>query len=252
MPRFFIDKAQIGHRDSGEKTVIIMGDDAVHITKSLRMKKGDSLTVCDACGRDYFCRVEDVGETVFLTVTDETECLSEPPYRATVYQALIKGDKFDTVVQKSVECGAYRLVPFISERCVVRLDKKDAAKKAVRWQRIAEEAAKQCGRGIIPQVSGLLTFKEAVAQASLCDIPLFCYEDQRKTSVRDAVESAAKSGSIGTVSVMIGSEGGFSPAEARCAEDGGMLSVGLGRRILRTETASSFVLSCLSYGLEMD
>lgn len=252
MPRFFIDKSQIGQRENGEKTVLIMGDDATHITKSLRMKEGQQLTVCDAQGKDYLCRVERTGETVTLAVVEETECLSEPPYRATVYQALIKGDKFDTVVQKAVECGAYRLVPFISERCIVRLDKKDAAKKVIRWQRIAEEAAKQCGRGIIPAVSGLLTFKEAVAEAALADIPLFCYEEERGFSLKTAVETAKEKKNVKNVSLIIGSEGGFAPSEAQLAKSAGMTSVGLGRRILRTETASSFVLSCLSYGLEMN
>ena len=248
MPRFFITAAQIGERDSGEKTVLIFGEDAAHITKSLRMKPGEQVTVCDGAGREYFCRVEKTGETVTLAVTGERQSETEPPYRATVYQALVKGDKFDTVVQKSVECGACRIVPFISERCIVRLDKKEAAKKVLRWQKIAEAAAKQCGRGIIPEVSGLLPFNEAVAEASLADIPLFCYEDESGKTLRSFLEAAEKSE---TVSLMIGSEGGFSPSEAQNAVSGGMVSVGLGKRILRTETASSFVLSCLSYRFEL-
>ncbi len=248
MPRFFIEPSQIGTRENGERTVLIFGEDAVHITKSLRMKPGEAVTVCDGGGREYFCRVEKTGETVTLCVESERASLSEPPYRATVYQALVKGDKFDTVVQKAVECGAARVVPFISERCIVRLDKKDAAKKAVRWQKIAEEAAKQCGRGMIPEVCGLLTYKEAVAEASGADIPLFCYEDEGNKTLKGVLEGTGKSD---TVSVMIGSEGGFSPAEASFAKENGMISVGLGKRILRTETASSFVLSCLSYCFEL-
>ncbi|MDD6095311.1 MAG: 16S rRNA (uracil(1498)-N(3))-methyltransferase [Clostridia bacterium] len=248
MPRFFITASQIGERDSGEKTVLIFGEDAAHITKSLRMKPGEQVTVCDGVGREYSCMVEKTGETVTLAVTGEKQCETEPPYRATVYQALVKGDKFDTVVQKSVECGACRIVPFISERCIVRLDKKEAAKKVLRWQKIAEAAAKQCGRGIIPEVSGLLTFKEAVAEASRADIPLFCYEDESGRTLRPFLEEEGK---CETVSLMIGSEGGFSPSEAQLAVSEGMVSVGLGKRILRTETASSFVLSCLSYRFEL-
>lgn len=248
MPRFFISASQIGCRDDGSKTVLIMGDDAAHITRSLRMKPGEAVTVCDSAQHEYFCTVGAVGETVVLDVVSEGECLSEPPYRATVYQALVKGDKFDTVVQKAVECGAFRIVPFISSRCIVRLDKKDAAKKAARWQRIAEEAAKQCGRGIIPEVSPLMTFEEAARDAAKCNIPLFCFEKENGMSLRGAVNNAHGSDSI---SVMIGSEGGFSNAEAELAESAGMMSVSLGHRILRTETASSFVLSCLSYALEM-
>ena len=248
MPRFFIEPSQIGTRENGEKTVLIMGADAVHITKSLRMKPGEAVTVCDGAGKEYSCTVEKTGEAVTLSVISESESRAEPPYRASVYQALVKGDKFDTVVQKAVECGASRIVPFISERCIVRLDKKDAAKKVVRWQKIAEEAAKQCGRGIIPEVAGLLTYKEAVAEASGADIPLLCYEDENGRTLRTVLDGAAE---CGTVSVMIGSEGGFSNAEAQQAIAGGMISVGLGERILRTETASSFVLSCLSYRFEL-
>lgn len=248
MPRFFISVSQIGCRDDGSKTVLVMGDDAAHITRSLRMKPGEAVTVCDSAGHEYFCTVRSVGEMVALDVMSEGECLSEPPYRAAVYQALVKGDKFDTVVQKAVECGAFRIVPFISSRCIVRLDKKDAAKKVARWQRIAEEAAKQCGRGMIPEVSPLMTFEEAVRDAATCDLPLFCFEKENGMSLSGAVDRAKKTDSI---ALMIGSEGGFSDAEAETAARLGMTSVSLGHRILRTETASSFVLSCLSYALEM-
>lgn len=248
MPRFFIEPSQIGVRDNGEKTVLIFGDDAMHITKSLRMKAGESLTVCDGEGREYLCCVEKTGEEVTLSVKDEGVSSAEPPYRACVYQALVKGDKFDTVVQKAVECGACEIVPFMTERSIVRLDKKDGAKKVARWQRIALEAAKQCGRGIIPKVLPLMTFKEAVSHAAERDIPLLCYENEEAKSLKEALSNANKDA---TVSVMIGSEGGFSPAEVAAAKDAGMVSVGLGARILRTETASSFVLSCLSYSLEM-
>ncbi len=248
MPRFFVRASQIGLRDDGKKTVLIVGDDALHITKSLRMKEGEQVTVCDMARREYECSVVSVGEEVLLSVESERESDTEPPYKATLYQALVKGDKFDTVVQKAVECGAARIVPFISERCVVRLDKKDCEKKRLRWQRIAAEAAKQCGRGIIPEVSGLLTFSEAVSEAAEADIPLFCYEAEDGLTLRSAVEGAEKRE---CVSIVIGSEGGFSVAEAEKARAAGLLSVGLGKRILRTETASGFVLACISYALEL-
>lgn len=253
MPRFFISASQLGSRDDGAKTVLITGDDASHITNSLRMKQDEPVTVCDGEGHEYFCTVGTVGESVTLNVVTEGECLAEPPYKAIVYQALVKGDKFDTVVQKAVECGASRIVPFISSRCVVRLSKKDAEKKIPRWQRIAMEAAKQCGRGIIPEVAPLMDFEEAVSDAANCDIPLFCFEKEDSLSLRTALDRAAGAGCarMRSVAVMIGSEGGFSDDEQKRASEAKMLSVGLGRRILRTETASSFVLSCLSYAFEM-
>lgn len=248
MPRFFIPNSAIGTRDDGTKTVMICGEDAMHIAKSLRMKAGEKLDVCDMGRREYTCVLTEVGETVIADVISEKDSDTEPPYTAILYQALVKGDKFDTVVQKAVECGVTKIVPFISDRCVVRLDKKGAAKKAERWQRIALEAAKQCGRSIIPEICPLMTYKEAISAASEADIPLFCYEAERGYTLPSALKDAPPSP---TISIMIGSEGGFSVAEADFAIEKSMKCVGLGKRILRTETASSFVLACLCYELEL-
>ena len=250
MPRFFVPNSAIGAHPDGTKTVMICGEDALHITKSLRMKTGEKLEVCDMGRREYSCVITDVGETVFALVTDEKESDTEPPYTATLYQALVKGDKFDTVVQKAVECGVTKIIPIITDRCVVRLDKKGAAKKAERWQRIALEAAKQCGRSIIPEIGELMTFKEAmecVPQGFVAMVP-FCYEAERGYTLPSALANAPDAPSV---SIVIGSEDGFSVAEAEYAEEKGLKSIGLGKRILRTETASSFVLACISYEFEL-
>lgn len=249
MPRFFIRASQIETGAGGIQTVRILGDDAHHITKSLRMREGEAVTVCDMARSEYDCRILSVGECVLAQVVSARISVSEPPYEAVLYQALIKGDKFDHVVQKAVECGVHRIVPVLTERCVVRLDKKDGEKKRVRWQRIAAEAAKQCGRGIIPEVSELMYFKEAVAQAAVARLPLLCYEGEEQCNLVQTVRNCKNPA---TVSLMIGSEGGFSVDEAAFAVNSGMCSVGLGRRILRTETASSFALACLSFAYEMD
>ncbi len=248
MPRFFVKASQIGVRDDGRKTVLIIGDDAAHITKSLRMKEGERVCVCDMARREYDCTVSSVGEEVLLMVEGEKESDTEPPYKVTLYQALVKGDKFDTVVQKAVECGVWRIVPFISDHCVVRLNKKDCEKKRLRWQRIAAEAAKQCGRGIIPEVAGLLSFDEMIADAAKADVPLFCYEGEDAVTLHEGLVSAPDKK---TLSVVVGSEGGFAANEVQKAKDGGLVSVGLGKRILRTETASGFVLACISYEFEL-
>ncbi len=248
MPRFFIPNSAIGIRDDGTKTVRICGEDALHITKSLRMKAGEKLEVCDMGRREYSCIITEVGETVFADVTEEKDSDTEPPYTAVLYQALVKGDKFDTVVQKAVECGVTKIIPIITDRCVVRLDKKGAAKKSERWQRIALEAAKQCGRSIVPEIGDLMTFKEAVNDAASADIPLFCYEAERGYTLPSALSDAPNAPSV---SIVIGSEGGFSVSEAQYAAENGMKCVGLGKRILRTETASSFVLACISYKFEL-
>ncbi len=249
MPRFFITSAQTGVTDGGKKTVIILGDDASHITKSLRMKEGDGLVVCDMAGVEYDCVITSVGESVSADVISERKSDSEPPYKAVLYQALIKGDKFDTVVQKAVECGVSKIVPVLTERCVVRLTKQECEKKRARWQRIADEAAKQCGRGALVEVCPMMTFREAVAAAAEADLSLFCYEAENGTTLKSALKEHDRIPD--TVSFMIGSEGGFSVSEAETAKNAGMTPVGLGKRILRTETASGFVLSCLAYEYEL-
>ena len=250
MPRFFVTSSQIGTKDNGDKTVMILGGDADHITRSLRMKPGERIVVCDMARVEYDCVIDSVGEKVIADVVNEHESFSEPPYRATLYQALIKGDKFDTVVQKAVECGVCRIVPVLTDRCVVRLTKKECEKKVARWQRIADEAAKQCGRGALVSVEDMMTYKEALSVASGADLALFCYEGEEELSLKSILEECTATPE--TVSFFIGSEGGFSLEEAQLAEKAGLVSTGLGRRILRTETASSFLLACLSYRFEMN
>lgn len=255
MPKFFVNS-----EDISENKVILTGEKAVHITKSLRMSIGESVTVCDGAGTDHLCVIESVGREVLLTIEDSCLSSAEPPYRAVVYQALSKGDRFDTVVQKSVECGAFSIVPVQTERATVRLSADDCSKKAVRWQRIAESAAEQCGRGIVPRVCGLMNFAEAVAAARSADLALFCYENEDGVTLKERLEAFAdtrkRDGTVPDIAVIIGPEGGFSEKEAAlarecAAESENFHSVSLGSRILRTESAAPFVLACISMGLEL-
>jgi len=247
MPRFFVQATAIVTGDDGVSRVTLVGSDADHITRSLRKHPGDTLTVCDMSRREYTCEIESVGSSVTAKVLSESPALSEPPYTAVLYQALVKGDKFDTVVQKAVECGVSVIVPVLTERCTVRRDKKGIENKLTRWRRIAVEAAGQCGRGILPEVRDMLTFSEAVREGGKAECPLFCYEGDGTKPL----PALLKGETPRTVSLMIGPEGGFSASEVKAAEEAGMVAVGLGRRILRTETASSFVLACLSYAYEL-
>ena len=209
------------------------------------MKRGDALTLCDGVGTDFGCVAVDFAGAVTVEVVSSSPSAGEPPYRATVFQAEIKGDKFDTVIQKAVELGAAGIVPFTSSRCVCRPDARDADKKKKRRERIALEAAKQCGRGTVPSVGETLPFHKTLAEAAKADLPLFCWEEAT-TPLKDVIRGKDPS----TVSVVIGPEGGFSADEARAAEAAGMIAVSLGRRILRTETAAGAVLSVLSYELD--
>lgn len=250
MPRFFVQKEQIE-----DGIVSILGDDAHHISRALRMAAGECITVCDMQSFEYECELTDfLPGRVLARVLTERRSDTEPPYRAHVYQALPKGDKLDSIIQKAVECGAASVTTFSSERCVVKVKEDAEAKKVERRQRIATEAAKQSGRSLLPTVSPTVSFAEAIKRASAADIPLLCYEgeDQKTLSaVLKEYKANQTKGKIPEISIVIGSEGGFSLDEVRAAKEAGMISVGLGKRILRTETASSFALSCLVYELEL-
>lgn len=250
MPRFFVRAAQIV-----DGTVTILGDDAHHISRSLRMAAGETVTVSDMQRNEYECVLTDfLPDRVLARVVSTHSADTEPPYLAHVFQALPKGDKLDSVIQKAVECGATEITTFESERCIVRLKGENESKKVERRQRIALEAAKQSGRGIVPEVHASVSFEEMLRRASAADIPLFCYEGEGTEALPQVLrDRRARLGaeSVPTVSVVIGSEGGFSLSEAEAAKNVGMIPVGLGKRILRTETAASFVLSCLVYELEL-
>ena len=223
MPRFFID-------NPSEDIITVRGSDASHISHSLRMKPGEKLTFCHG-GMDYNCTIESItAEEVICRVEEKKASVSEPTVRLTIYQAYPKQDKLEHIIQKTTELGAVRIVPFISSRCVARPDKASYEKKLIRLQKIAEEAAKQSGRGIIPEVSHLMRFTEALEDMKKNDLSLFCYENggEKLSSI-----SFTEKKSIG---VMIGSEGGFDRAEWLCAKESGAVPIWLGERILRCET----------------
>ena len=249
MPRFFIRANQIE-----DGVVTLLGDDAHHISRSLRMAAGECITVCDMQKNEYECELTDfLPDRVLAKILETRQSDTEPPYHAIVYQALPKGDKLDSVIQKAVECGASEITTFESERCIVRAKGENESKKVERRQRIALEAAKQSGRGIVPAVNATISFSEMCRRAAEADIALFCYEgdgtEPLPVALGKAVAKIDKENP--TIALIIGSEGGFSLAEAQKICSLGILPVGLGKRILRTETASGFALACLVYALEM-
>lgn len=253
MPRFFVDIENIV-----DGIVAIRGEDAHHIARSLRMAAGEHITVCDMQKMEYDCvleRFED-DKAVFARVLAERSMSTEPPIEVCIYQALPKADKLETVIQKAVECGAARIVPFESEYCIVKMKSDTQDKKQQRRERIAAEAAKQCGRGILPSVGTTLTFSAMLQQAAQADIALFCYEGEGTCSLKTYIQQKRKelsdfSEGVPTVSVVIGSEGGFSVKEVTEAKQAGLVPVGLGTRILRTETVATFVLGALMYEFEL-
>ncbi|MBR6726892.1 MAG: 16S rRNA (uracil(1498)-N(3))-methyltransferase, partial [Clostridia bacterium] len=172
MPRFFVTSSQI----NGD-TVTITGDDAHHLSFALRSAPGEQITVCDMSRTEYLCELtEFLPDTVRAIILSSRPANTEPPVRITLYQALPKGDKLDTVIQKAVECGVCRIVPFESERCVVRVKPEAESRKTERRNKIAHEAAKQCGRGMLPEVLPTVSFDEMLTLAGQADTVLFCFE----------------------------------------------------------------------------
>lgn len=246
MPRFFVTSTQI----SGD-TVTITGDDANHLSFALRAAPGERITVCDMSRTEYECELtEFLPDTVRAKILSSHPADTEPPLHITLLQALPKGDKLETVIQKAVECGVSRIVPFESERCVVRVKPEAEARKTERRQRIANEAAKQCGRGALPEVLPTVSFDRALALCGELDAVLFCYEGDGTLPIGRLLD-VLKLPSGARIGLVIGSEGGFSQKEAQRAADAGFHMTGLGPRILRTETAPLFALACISCHFEL-
>jgi len=237
MPRFFI----AGTNFLGGMAVMT-GRDAEHV-RVLRMRPGEDMIICDGKGTDYKCRlVKADKEQVEAEIIEVVPCPAEPSVKVSILCGLPKGDKTDYIIQKSVEAGAEEIIFFMSKRCVAKPDKPE--KKLERWQRIAEEAAKQSGRGIIPQVKWAGEFAEALNIANQKDLGLFMYETGEREAL-NAVLDANKD--VKTIAIVTGPEGGFAPFEADLAKIVGLHICSMGERILRCETAPIVALSAAMY-----
>ena len=242
MPRFFIAASNIARG-----IAYIQNTDFEHI-RVLRMKIGERLIVCDGSGNDHICRLSKIGDGSAEAEILETQPSSaEPSVKCTVLAGFPKGERADYLVQKCTEAGAASVVFFLSERCVARPDAKSINKKLDRWQRIAEEAAKQSGRGIIPVVDAVPDFAGALDAAIKTELPLFMYETGDRRSLKDVITSA---GSFSSAAVITGPEGGFEPYEAELAARVGIPACSMGPRILRCETAPVIALTALMYATD--
>ena len=217
----------------------ITGDDARHISRSLRMSVGDELTVCDTKGVDYFCTITSITEQeIELKINETKKTESEPSVEVTLFQCMPKGDKIESVVQKSVELGVNTIVPVISSRCISRPDAKSGAKKVARLGKIADEAAKQSGRGILPKVENIIDFNSLLEKVENYDLAICFYELFGKP-IKNIVGNHKK------IAIIIGSEGGFSVEEVEKLKAKGVKIATLGKRILRTETAPLAALTSI-------
>lgn len=245
MPRFFAPNSAF---DEGRVT--ITGEDAFHIARSLRMAVGDEITVCDMAKREHLCKLSRIrDEECLADIISSRDGVTESPVEISLFMAYPKGDKLETVIQKAVELGATNIIPFESSRCIKRPSADKAEKQNARFSRIAEEAAKQCGRAALPKVFLPISYKEALSRAMQSELPIFCYEGDGTKSFKKVLNENKNAKSI---SLVIGSEGGFSRDEADAAKEAGLIPVNLGPRILRCETAPSYALSAISYFFELE
>lgn len=246
MQRFFVELHQI---DEEAHQIHITGSDVNHISNVLRMKTGEELWISDGSKYEYRCTIESFEpDEVLLHIVYSQEPEYELPCRIYLFQGLPKADKMELIIQKAVELGAYEIIPVETKRCVVKLDGRKSAKKTARWQQIAESAAKQSKRMLIPNVHEVLTFREALKYAESMDVRLVPYELARGMQETKEILAGIEPGQ--SVGIFIGPEGGFEEKEIEAAIEGGAKPITLGRRILRTETAGLAILSVLMFQLE--
>ncbi len=234
MPHFFVDEEIV------TSEYFLGGENGKHIAKSLRMKAGESLTLCSPSGTVYESVIENISDNdVAVKILSQCKSEAEPGVKVTLYQALPKGDKMELIIQKAVEIGVTEIVPVISSRCISRPDKKSLSKKIPRWQKIAKQAAMQSGRGIVPMVRDCISFKEGILSGAGKKIIFY---ELGGEGLGDVLKEKPKE-----ISVFIGSEGGFSTEEITFAQENGGVRATLGKRILRAETAPLVALTLIMY-----
>jgi len=250
MKRFFAPVAP------NSNTLNLSPEDSNHAANVLRLPIGTQIIICNGSGIDYTCEISDISKhAVTAQIISETPCPAEPAVHVTLFQGLPKFDKMELIIQKCVELGVCEIVPVITERTIAKPAGKEAA-KITRWQKIAESAAKQAGRGIIPTISNITSFTHSIELAKQSGIRLAAYENEQELTIKDFLQrqsALAERGTPGmpglpiTIALYIGPEGGFSDKEATTLKTTGITHVSLGKRILRTETAGITALTAIMY-----
>lgn len=245
MHRFYVEQDRI----SGNN-ISIIGSDVNHIRNVLRLRQGDEIVICNGQGKDYYCIIKRVSDNeVVAAINSVKDSAAELRSKIVLFQGLPKKDKFELIVQKSVELGVAEIVPVMTGRVIVKMeDKAKEEKKLQRWQAIAMEAAKQSGRGIIPVVRPVHSFFDAVKALSRMELALIPYE--KATDIKVTRDILRKTADYSQIGIFIGPEGGFEDEEIKLAMEHNVKPITLGRRILRTETAGLAILSMIMLMLE--
>lgn len=252
MDRFFVEPE---HLNLDDKTLYIDGEDVKHISKVLRYGQDDEIEVCDYNGHEYICRIESIDKTrIDLSIVDEVDINRESRIRVSLYQGVPKSTKMDIILQKLTEAGVDEIVLVNTKRSVVNIKGDKADKKFDRWERIIYEAAKQCKRGLIPKLRGILSFKEALEDMGKNDINICPYEVEKSLGIKEALQTDQVKRILENkdevrVGIFIGPEGGFAEEENEMVKAAGIASVTMGPRIFRTETASIVATAITLYEL---
>ena len=252
MDRFFVEPE---HLNLDDKTLYIDGEDVKHISKVLRYGQGDEIEVCDSNGHEYICRIESIYKTrIDPSIVDEVDINRESRIRVSLYQGVPKSTKMDIILQKLTEAGVDEIVLVNTKRSVVNIKGDKADKKFDRWERIIYEAAKQCKRGLIPKLRGILSFKEALEDMGKNDINICPYEAEKSLGIKEALQTGQVKKILENkdevrVGIFIGPEGGFAEEENEMVKAAGIASVTMGPRIFRTETASIVATAITLYEL---
>lgn len=244
MHRFFVENSQVK-----DKEIIINGQDVNHIGNVLRLELGEKILICNRQGIEYCCIINNIAkEYVKTSILYENPSKNELGTKVFLFQGIPKLDKMELIIQKAIELGAFEIVPVMMARSVVKINSNNRDKKINRWNKIAESASKQCHRGIIPKVHEPLTFDEALEYAKSLDKVIVPYENS--DNIKESKKILSGLDNVNTIGVFIGPEGGFDGKEIGQLISNQSLIISLGRRILRTETASLAVLSIIMYNLE--
>lgn len=243
MDRFFTPKSNINLE---QNTCVIEGEDVKHISRVLRCRENDKLEVCDMDNNEYICEIKEINkDNILLDIIEKVNIKRESNLKVKLYQGMPKGTKMELILQKLTEIGVDEIVLVQTKRSVTKIDNKKEDKKIERWERIIYEAAKQSKRAKIPKLTGVLTFKEALADMQNNDLNLCPYENERTISIKEAI----KDSSANTIGIFVGPEGGFEEEEVEKIQEIDGKVVSLGPRILRTETASIVASSIVLYEL---
>ena len=248
MPKFFVSNKQIKNNVNIE----IIGTDVNHIKNVLRKNIDDNIVVCDRdLGQDYLCKIVNIRENINCEIIEKLESNVESNILVDIFQGIPKADKMELIIQKSVELGIHDIIPVDMKRCVVKLKEKDRNKKIERWQKIAEVAAKQCGRNYVPVISNIKNLNQICEEFKNYDIVLVAYENEKENTLKEQLKLLkVKEDKELKIAVIIGPEGGIDEQEINNFKSSGAQIITLGKRVLRTETVALNVLSVIMYELE--